>query len=240
MVFSVPRLTTVEAANNVYFMGAGAYQLHYGLSLEDAQASIAREHGLPPYIAVQNPWTSDQSVAEMDAELRAAAVPVLTRYPRELLKSSLLGVAKASVSHNTGELARLVGQEWQAPGTGDLLRLRPEAFARLWGNGPGLALVFGWQVLHALLTLGLAAAGAVVGLRGATRAGAGVAMAVLLYFYLTVAVFGLEAFCRCRAPVLPFLYVLGGLGLGSALGLVRHVVRSSPRVAGPVEVEVTL
>ncbi len=218
LVFSVPRLTTVDAANNVYFIGGGAYQLRHGLSLEEAHAWIAREHGLTPYVVTQNPWTTDQSVAAIDAELRAASARVMTRYPVELVESSLLGVAKASVSHNVDVLAALNGREWQAPSTAGLARLRPEALERLEANGPALAAAFGWELVHVLLALGLAAVGAGYCLvRRWSDPATWALLLVLGYFYLTVAVFGLEAFYRCRVPVLPFLYVFGGVGLAGIL-----------------------
>jgi hypothetical protein len=110
--------------------------------------------------------------------------------------------------------------------------------ARLWGNGPVLALTFAWQELHVFLALCLAAGGAAVGLaRSGTRAATGVTLAVLLYFYLTVAVFGLEAFYRCRAPVLPFLYVLGGVGLSAALGWRAQGPAGPARLKNPVRAE---
>jgi 4-amino-4-deoxy-L-arabinose transferase-like glycosyltransferase len=237
-VFSVPRLSTTDAVVRVYFLGGGAYQLHHQIPLEEAQAKIAREFGLPPHEVVMNPWVSDQPISELDVRVRSAAFPVMTKYPAELVKSALGGLIKASVSHNTGELAGLTGKEWQAPGLGDLFRLRPAALARLWANGPVLALVFGWQGLHVLLTLGLAAGGVVVGLRRpSTRAVTGLILAVLLYFYLTVAVFGLEAFYRCRVPVLPFLCALAGVGLAGALRLGRRI---PARPSCPVRAEVAL
>src|SRR6185369_8093736 len=103
VVFSVPNLTTVDAVNKVYFMGAGAYQLRYGLTLEDAQQRISQEFGLPHYAMTQNPWLTDRSVAELDAELRAVSFRVVTKYPGELVESSALAVVKSSVSHNMGE-----------------------------------------------------------------------------------------------------------------------------------------
>jgi hypothetical protein len=41
-----------------------------------------------------------------------------------------------------------------------------------------------------------------------------VLLLVLAYFYLTVPLFGVEAFYRCRIPALPFLYAFAGLALG--------------------------
>jgi hypothetical protein len=62
--------------------------------------------------------------------------------------------------------------------------------------------------------LGLALIGVVSVLRRpATWPAALLLLALLAYCYLTVALFGLEAFYRCRIPALPFLYAFAGLGL---------------------------
>jgi len=214
VIFSLPRLTTVDAANNVYFVGGGAYQMHWKISLEDAQALIAKEHGLPTYEVSQNPWISNRPLHEIDSELRRAALPVVTKYPFELVQSSLLGIVKASLSHNTSALADLLALHWAAPSMPELLHLRPEALARLEENGSLLDASFLWQLFHTLLSLILAILGAIAVARdGKTRPAAFMLISVLAYFYLTVAVFGLEAFYRCRVPVLPFLYLFAGAGL---------------------------
>jgi hypothetical protein len=220
-MFSVPRLTTVDVNNMVYFVGAGAYQIRHRVALEEAQAMIAREFSLPPYIEVQNPWISGRSAAELDDQLRGRLWGAVTRYPGELVLASLLGVLKASFSHNVGELAALLGRAWTAPGTGSLARLRPEALERLRQNGPVLAAAFAWEVSHTLVALGFALVGALGALKDSRTRPAGLLVGgLLLYFYLTVALFGLEAYCRCRIPVLPFLYAFAGWGL-AGVGAVR-------------------
>ena len=123
VVFSVPRLTTVDRTNLVYFVGAGAYQVERGLTLDRAQEQIAREFQLPGYSEVQNPCTTDRSVAEMDETLGRAAPVVLGRYPVELATSMVIGIVKSSLSHNVDQLAGLLSQTWTPPGTGDLLRV---------------------------------------------------------------------------------------------------------------------
>jgi hypothetical protein len=235
-VFGVARLSTVDAVATVYFLGGGGYQLHHGVSLEEAHARIANEFHLPRHEEAMNPWTCDRSVAEIDAALRAATGPVLTRYPREMLQAAALGVAKASVSHNTGQLAGVLGRQWLPPGLGDLARLRPAAFARLWDNGPVLVGSFAWQCGHTLIAL----TGGLVGLlllvrRHLTRPAGFLLLGMLGYCYLTVAAFGLEAFYRCRIPALPFLYVCAGIGLADVAGRVRRRVgggSTAPRGTG--------
>jgi 4-amino-4-deoxy-L-arabinose transferase-like glycosyltransferase len=213
-VFGVARLTTVDAQNTVYFFGAGAYQVRHDVSLEEAQQMIAHDYRIVPYEVVQNHWVSGRSVAAMDAELRAVRWQVLTRYPGELALAALGGITKATFSHNVRQLACLLNTEWVAPRMGALLRCRPVAFERLARNSPALVLAFLWQIVHVTASLGLALVGIVCAWRDRrTRAVSGVLMASLAYFYLTVALFGLEAYSRCRIPLLPFLDCFAALGL---------------------------
>jgi hypothetical protein len=224
-VFGLPRLSTVDIVVQDYFLGAGAYQLHDQVSLEEAQARISSEYNLPPSVIVQNPWRSEQNVAEMDAALRRARSGILAKYPRELVLAAACGVAKATFSHNVEELASLLALTWEPPGTGALLHGQADAFGRLRQDGPVLGGALAWQTLHTLLGLTLAAAGLVASLRRPeTRSTALLLLALLAYCYLTVALFGMEAFYRCRIPALPFLYAFAGLGLArlTAAGRVHH------------------
>jgi len=226
-VFSVPRLTTVDAANKVYYMASGAYQLHFDISPEEAQALIAKEHDLPSYTVVQNPWLADCPIAEMDEKLRAASFGVMMKYPVDLLESSVLGVFKASFAHNTGLLAAFNGRAWDAPGSIGLLRLEPEAVQRLKRNGPVLVAAFSWEMFHILFAQGLGAVGvAYCVTRRPVGAVTWTLVLLLGYFYLTVTGFGLEAFARCRAPVLPYLYAFAGVGLGCVFSSSRRLLAS--------------
>jgi 4-amino-4-deoxy-L-arabinose transferase-like glycosyltransferase len=217
-VFELPRLTTTETVNQVYFLGAGAYQVRHHVSLEEAQAMIAQEFDLPTETHVQNPWESEQSVAEMDAALTRARFQVLTKYPKELVLASVLGMLKATVSHNVAALAALLGGEWQAPGMGALLRGDATAMGRLKQNGLVLTAAFAWQLLHTGLALLAGAVGVVQMLRRPQTWPAGVVLlALAASFYLTMALFGYDAFYRCRIPVLPFLYAFAGYGLSGFL-----------------------
>lgn len=229
-VFSVPRLTTIDVNNMVYFVGAGAYQVRHHASLEEAQSMISREFGLPPYVVLQNHWTAGQSVAELDAELHGARWRVLRKYPRELVVSSVLGIVKAGFSHNVGTLADLWGRSWIPPRTGALLRLRSSAFDRLLQNGPPLSAAFVWQLLHVMISLITGLVGAALALKDPRTRTAGLILGVVLvYFSLTTALFGLEAYCRCRIPVLPFLYAFAGGGLAQLAG----PRRPAPGACGP-------
>jgi hypothetical protein len=214
VVCSLPRLTSVEAGNLVYFVGAGAYELHHHVPLEQAQAMIAAEFVIAPYALGQNVHATNRTAADVDAELRRAAPRVLAKYPGHLLAASVLGVIKATWSHATADLAEMLGRTWVHPGTSQMLRNPRAAMSRLKENGPLLAVAFSWQLFHTAGSLAAALAGIVAMLKAASLRSAGVLCLLTLgYFYFTLALFGLEAFWRCRIPVLPFLYAFSGLGL---------------------------
>jgi len=218
-VLSLPKMTYVDANNLVYYWGAGAYQIRHGVSVDEARQMIAREFNLVSVVEVQNPQTSGKSQAEIDRQLRSAVWGVVSKYPGDLLLASVLGVAKASFSHATGELAQLVGRPWVAPGTGNLLFNPGEAWNRLRQNGPALSAAFFWQVAHVLVvTLG-ALLGMILMLRSRRlRPAAVILLVVLGYFYATTALFGLEAYWRCRVPEIPFLEALAGVAIARLSG----------------------
>jgi len=226
-VFSVARLSNSDAVMTVYFAGAGAYQVEHGLTLEEAQQRISREFDLPPPEHTNNHWIATRSVAEMDADLRAASGQILRKYPKSLLVSSCWAVVKATFSHNVGLFAAMLGREWIPPSMSGLARLDAAALDRLGQNGPALAAVFGWQVAHNALTWALFAVGVVVALRRRqTRPIALTLLVLLAYFQLTVALVGLDAYCRSRTPHMPFAMALAGVALGAARLPINHRKKS--------------
>jgi hypothetical protein len=97
---------------------------------------------------------------------------------------------------------------------GSILRADPATWNRLTTNPPLLVGAFGWQLAHNLLTWILAFTGLYLGLRGLeTRPFALTLLIILLYFHLTVAVVGVEAFARSRTPHMPYVFALAGLAL---------------------------
>lgn len=216
LVFGLPKLSYVDANNLIYYAGAGAYQLRHGVSLDEARAMIAKQFGLISVFEVQNAQVTHLTPVEIDAQLRAAQWKVLARYPAHLAASSVLGVIKASVSHATRELAEMCGRTWIAPGRERFLAAPTEALARLGDNGPALTLAFVWQMAHTLGVLLLAAVGAVLLLRDPRSRPAGlILLAMLAYVYLTTALFGLEAYWRCRMPAMPMLYLFAGCSIAT-------------------------
>lgn len=222
-VFSLPKLTFVDKNNLVYYAGAGAYEIERGVSFEEAQALISREFRIVPVEVVQNDFAYRTTVREIDRELNAVWPSVFFRYPRALLLSSIGGLAKATVSHNVAELADMTSQRWEPPGLGAILRFDPVSMARLVRNGPLLSTVFVWQVLHSLAALSLALPGLIIVLGTPRLRSAGLVILVMLaYSYMTVCLFGVEAYCRCRVPALPFLYMFAGVGLDRIRHLLTH------------------
>jgi len=218
-VFALPKLTTIDNNNYVYFFGAGAYQVRYGVSLEKAQEMISAEFKVVPYTVAQNLQRTHRSAADVDAELRAATGSVLRKYPKDLAVSVALSLVKASLSHNVDKLAIVLGRTWTAPGTGPLVRGEAEAYRRIQRNGLVLTAAFAWEVVHSFVTLLFALLGVILALKERHLRPIGLLLvAVLAYFYLTVALFGFDAYSRCRVPVLPYLFLFAGLGMSRLWG----------------------
>ena len=227
-LFGVAKVSSVDAVGTVYMAGAGAYQVHHGISRPEAQRRIAEEFELPTLLEAQNPWLTDQPIREVDARLRAAVPEVLGRYPGDLVVSSLLGLVKGSVSHNVRNLAALHDRSWTPPGIGGLARVERAAFGRLFDNHVGLIGAFAWQVAHALVTLGLAIYGLWrLALSPERRAVAGVLLLTIAYFGAGMALFGVDAYYRSRMPMLPYLFLLAGVA-GERLAALRWRARSAP------------
>jgi hypothetical protein len=224
-VFGMPKITTVDSANFVYFVGAGAYQVHEGITLEEAHRRIQQQFDLPSYGQTQNPWIGDLTPLEIDRKLRAATPHVLKMYPASLVISSCQGVGKALISHSAVLNAEQLAMAWHAPTIAGLARFDVEAFSRLADNSPVLVGSLLWQLAHS----GVMFLAAAVGLWQAAKPrrmsfAVGLLVAILAYFTATIAMFGADAFYRCRIPAIPFLDAFAGLGL--AHGLAAIGVRS--------------
>lgn len=214
-LFGVAKISIVDAVGTVFMAGAGAYQVHHDISRPEAQEMIVDEFEIPTLQQALNPWLLDRPVREIDASLRAAGPEVLRKYPRDLVVSSVVGVIKGTLSHNVNELETLLGLEWNAPGGGRLARLRPDAWRTLIGNPPVLSAVFFWQLFHSLALVVGALVGVVLLLRSPRdRQVACVLLVVLAYFGAGMALFGIDAYYRSRIPLLPYLSVLAGVGIG--------------------------
>jgi 4-amino-4-deoxy-L-arabinose transferase-like glycosyltransferase len=227
-VFSINRLTTVDSIDLVYFAGAGAFKVERRISLNEARNQISAEFHLPPLVAAINYWITNESVASIDARFRAAAFPVLSRYPLALAKACLIGVVKSSISHNASVLSGITGISWINPNAEQILRGDFAALRRFASNEIMMVFNFIWQIAHNLLTILLAGLGLILALRRAEHRPLGLALlAVLLYFLLTVCLIGPDAYFRNRAPHMPYLFALSGLALAKVLGRRRSDFLSS-------------
>ena len=207
-VFGLPRLTTNDTIVLVYFTGAGAYQVRHGVDLQTAWRMIAEEFDLRPPEEMWNDWSSDFSPKEMHDRARAVIPAVLSKYPFDLIKSSIMGIMKASISHNTGELAYMLGKKWINLEIGQVYY--PERL-RLFDNHIGLIIVFVWEVLHAICVIGLAYFGLMWMIYIPVQRLTGLVFGCLwLFLVVTLGISGLEAYSRFRAPLLPLAYVVCG------------------------------
>jgi 4-amino-4-deoxy-L-arabinose transferase-like glycosyltransferase len=228
-LFSIPRLTHVDLGNLVYFVGSGAFQVERGLDLETARQVISEEFDLPSYTVVQNYHMTNYPLKSIVAKLRHAWPRVVFKYPRSLCLSSGLAVIKSIGSHNVATVADMNGRSWIAPKTGNLIRFRAEAFERLAKNGPLLTIAFFWELTHTLLSIGLGLFGIALSLQSPGHRAVGILWLVsLCYFGLTIPLFGVEAYFRCRFPILPYLYLFGGVG-ASGLVAISPKHRRAPK-----------
>ncbi len=209
LVFGIPKLTNVDTSNFVYFVGAGAYQREFNLSLDEAKEQIEQEYNIPAYSEVQNPWISDKTPKEIEASLKAVKNRVVFKYPFRLLESTALGISKALISHNTKTLCYLINQDWNAPGASKLLTLNKEAYTQIFNNSTLPIAVFLYQIVYAPACLLLSLVGGCYMFAVCrNRLLVWFILIQMAYFYATVAMFGLEAYWRCRIPLLPWIYLV--------------------------------
>jgi len=208
-IFGIPRLTTNDNIVLAFYTGAGAYQVHYGVDLGTAKQMIAQEFGLRPPEEMFNPWISKLSPKEMDDTLRGAIPTILRKYPLDLIKASIMGVFKASVSHNADELAAILGKPWSRPELHRLLRLDVSAVPRLVENHSGLVAVFLWELIYVLCIMLLTFCGFLKLLWTHEKRMTGVVLLTLFGFFIaTLGASGLEAYSRFRSPIMPLAYMV--------------------------------
>ncbi len=214
-LFQLPRLTTADTINLLYFAGAGVYQVRDGIDRETAQARIAADFRLPTLVESNNPWVSGLDIASTDASERRAARTILLGNPGALLRSSANGVLRAFLAHNAGLLARMMGGQWTG---GNLDRICTGDFAaarRSVGESGTLAVAV---MISELGIVALEVALSIVGLilvcrrPGVSEAGLMIGGAIA-YHVLTILIVGPDAYSRHRAPAVPLLCLLGGFAV---------------------------
>jgi hypothetical protein len=216
-VFDLPRLTTNDSITLLYFAGAGAYQVKFGIDREDAQKEIVKEYNVVSYFQASNHWKANRDVSTMDRELRAAAYRIFKRYPLEWIQSSLIGVIKALIAHNVDDLAYMFNITWDHPGLDKLLDGDISGFVRgLVKNSFFLLFVLCWQMTLEISLIVLSAIGA--GSRFVVRSNStliALLLGIIAYFALTIGVVGIDAYARHRIGIVPPLYILGIIGFAT-------------------------
>jgi hypothetical protein len=237
IVFGVPRVTTADTINLVYFAGAGAYQVEHGISGEEARERISQEFGLVSLVKTNNHWLADQAVAEIDAAQRRAVPRILMQYPRSLVLATVCGLGKAAISHNVGGVAYLWRLEWKPPGMGTVFTEGPRAFVDRARQNTGVLLgIFAWEMMLMATTYALAGIGVGVALRRRPwRYRAACLMLLSAYYCATIAVVGIDAYMRHRAMIIPLVCVFGGLGFSAlrANCWARKGPQTPPEAASP-------
>ncbi len=213
--FGVPRLTIVDTLNLVYYVGAGVYQVKFGIdSLEEAQARISSDYNLVSAKQAHNPWLADEDIATMQAKWRRAAWDIFAKYPRSLIQSVVTGVIVGSTAHNAMDVAHGAGTEWSNPGLSNLRELEFSKFLRgLFRNHPFLVFVFIWEELMIIASLILVPVGIVIGVvETGRRRICLVLLAIAAYYLCAMAMQGLSPDARLRAPLLPLVYIFAAIG----------------------------
>jgi 4-amino-4-deoxy-L-arabinose transferase-like glycosyltransferase len=213
--FGIFKLSTVDAINMVYYIGAGPYQLRYGLTLQEAQERISRDYHLSSNLEYHNPWLSGKSVGQLDGEIRAVSRSVLLRDVPGLALSTLIGVGRSAIAHTADHLAEMAGGSWRAPGMANFAHGKWRVFAAQLGRNPAWVIVtFVLELLQAFLLWPLFLIGSVA-LGGRFLRGEPLAAVLLFlcaYFIATMGAGGMDATSRFRSPILPMVYVLAAQG----------------------------
>jgi 4-amino-4-deoxy-L-arabinose transferase-like glycosyltransferase len=213
--FDIPKLTNVDAMNYVYYLGAGGYQIHYGIPLEAAQDSIAREFNLSTNLEHHNPWMVSKSIKELDTELRQVIRPVLLKYPLALLKSIITGLVKSSIAHNVALIAYSAHTEWINPGLDNIVHGHFITFAKnCLSNKPLLIYLFLFQTAFMPIFWIAVIMGIIIIARNRNFQPMFVLLLLIgAYFLLTMVLGGLDATHRFRVVILPTACLIIGYGL---------------------------
>ncbi len=215
-IFGVPRLTIVDSLNLVYYVGAGVYQVEFGIdNIEKAQAKISSDYGLVSASQAHNPWQTAEDIATMQNQWRKAAWEIFVKYPRSLARSAVTGVIVGWIAHNTNDVAQASGTTWSNPGLANLQRMDVPKFIRgLIANHPFLIFVFVWQELMMAGGLILGILGVITTLPDKPHRLICVGLLVIAAYYVcTMAMQGLSPDARMRAPLMPLVCIFTALGI---------------------------
>lgn len=209
--FGTPTLSRTQSIMLVYYTGASAWQVHFGVTQAEAQEMIRQKYGLPSHLEVHNPSVAARSPEEMEAALHRHTRDVLLEYPGDLAVGMVRGVGKGLVAHDVNELAAIFGQTWTAPGSENLLR-DPGTFCRRLAQNPApWQALFLWSlVFNPLLVLGAGWGAVRILTRRDTRDFGLILLLLGGYVLLTMGLAGVECICRYRIPLVFILHIFAG------------------------------
>jgi hypothetical protein len=213
--FGINQFTPVGTHNMVYFVGAGAYQLELGVDRYQAQALIAEQFHLPTYSTVQSPHSQNEfSVKELESQLASAQWGVVFKYPKSLIMAEVIGLVKGSVAHAVGEFGVMIGNEWKSPGLAGLLSFRKQSYISLGSNSKILVLLFLLHILYIGVLVGSSLLGLfrVIALREFRIELIGIII-LIIYGYVTIGMFGIDAVYRSRLIPLPAILLFCGFAV---------------------------
>jgi len=233
--FGVARLTTIDVVTLTYYGAASVYALRDGVSLDEGARRMAAEHRLPTKQQAHNYWIAGLNVSETDKQQKQAATAVIREHPLIFMRAALQGIAQASLSHNTPELAQIVRLEWQPPGFGHVLAGDVSgAIGRIAQNHPLLVVVFVSETLIAILVTGLAALSTIwmfwdPGMSRGSRSLGLALTAIVLYHASSITPHGMDTDARFRAAIAPLACALAAYSL-CRLSRMAYEVASRHRV----------
>jgi len=214
-VFGVPRLTSTDAGMSVYYLGTGAYQIHHGISRQQAEEMICAEYDLPSNSDLHNCDVYGGDLREMYYQVKSAARPVLMKYPAATLCAGAIGIAKALGSHTGSSLAGAFAMEWNPPGFGQLIKGDSNAWKTFFSNPVVLWAIVAWELALSAGGILFAFVGALIMMRRpySHNLGAWLLLLVAAYFCAMPALSAFVASCRAAIPAWPFILLLAAFAL---------------------------
>lgn len=194
----------MKNVNLLKYRAAGVVAQRDGIPLEDAQAQL--------YDDIERRYPDLEGARFLDAA-GAEARRILRAEPLLTARDAAEGFARMMLLPGENGLLHLLGVDQPTGPAGDLLRLDFPSFVRKWVLGrPGEFLLFAFALAHLVTMYGLAAVALwrlpCQGMPARTIVVAGVVL--IAYFALLSS--GPEAYPRFRAPIVPLLAILAGVG----------------------------